>query len=511
MGLQRGVGVEEFDDEGLAVRQLQDGAVALAAGGAQEIVGLAQQVAVRARAIGDRRQPGLGEDLVRHFAAPGLEQLLLLGRGRADSLHRRVLEEGGQPLVGGEHDVLVRPLEVEAIGQSLADARILELRPACVEVPALNGGRRAVVQLDLLDAAFAYGGKIVRERPELRRIFLVEVEPPRFEVLEGGRAVAVVRVAHPVEIVLPDVHRQRRGPIIGHALELDIAARLVTRELVGTGAEWRLEGRGLEIAALPPGGGKDRQASDEEVDVARALRREAHEEGALVLRLRRGHFPQQAAIDRVALLLQHAQREGRVPGCEFRAVVEARLGAQQEAVGELVGAPAHRTGNEAVDRVRLVAGIGHQAIEGRVHPGRAIALEHVDVEGVVRVEVLVAGRVLDLHRQQPALGRLRVHVAEVGEVRWQLQLAEGREAMALDLLGRAIRRRRESCAGGAEQTGAQSPSTKSGRAELQGGAAGDGHSENLRDRGSRDDSEGLCRFSDASQQGAGRVNAGPRC
>ena len=47
-------------------------------------------------------------------------------------------------------------------------------------------------------------------------------------------------------------------------------------------------------------------------------------------------------------------------------------------------------------RIRLVAGAGHQRVEGGRHAGGAVASQHEDVERVEGVEVLVADRLPDL-------------------------------------------------------------------------------------------------------------------
>ena len=156
----------------------------------------------------------------------------------------------------------------------------------------------------------------------------------------------------------------------------------------------------------------------DEMQVAAAFRRQLDLEDVVGLGLGRQDLAQHRAIARVALGLQDVDREGGVPRRHPRSVVEPRFGTQQEAVGELVGRPAHLMGEEAVEPVRVVAGTGHQAVEGRVHAGRAVALEDEDVERVEGVEVLVAGAALDLECERAALRRRRIDVAEVPEV-WQ--------------------------------------------------------------------------------------------
>ena len=138
----------------------------------------------------------------------------------------------------------------------------------------------------------------------------------------------------------------------------------------------------------------------------------------------------------------------------LRAIGEARLGTQPETVVELVGRDAHRLREQPIDRIRLVAVGGHQRVEGRRHPRRAVALPRIDIERVEGVEVLVAACSRNLQRQQAAGRRLRVHVGEMREVRRQGDIAERRQAVGLDgVVGKRgersgdERRERPSCAG----------------------------------------------------------------
>ena len=125
------------------------------------------------------------------------------------------------------------------------------------------------------------------------------------------------------------------------------------------------------------------------------------------------------------------KREGDVLRRQPRAVVEARLGAQQEAVGQLVVRDAHAPRDEAVERIRLVAGCrAIRLSKVSAHAGGAVALQHVDVEGVEGVEVLVADGLLDLDREGAALRRLRIDVVEMLEVGRVFQVAEAGEAVA---------------------------------------------------------------------------------
>ena len=166
--------------------------------------------------------------------------------------------------------------------------------------------------------------------------------------------------------------------------------------------------------------------------VAAAALDEAHVHDVVAFRIGRLDLPQKLGVDRVALLLQHVERKGDIGRRDLRAVREARLGAQPEAVVELVGRDAHGLREQAVDGIGFVAIRGHQRVEGGRHAGRAVALPGVDVEGVEGVEVLVAARSGDLQRQQAACRRLRIDIGEMREVGRQSEIAERRQAMRLD-------------------------------------------------------------------------------
>ena len=153
------------------------------------------------------------------------------------------------------------------------------------------------------------------------------------------------------------------------------------------------------------------------------------------------HLLQELGVERMALLLQHVERKGDIGRSHLRAVQEARLGAEPEAVVELVGRDPHRLREEAVDGIGFVAVGGHQRVEGGRHAGRAVALPAIDVERVEGVEVLVAARSGDLQRQQAAGRRVRVDVGEMREVGRQGEIAERRQAMGFDgIVGESSKR-----------------------------------------------------------------------
>ena len=299
------------------------------------------------------RHIGLAEHGRRKLVAERLEQLQFVGARLALRLHRGVGEEGDDPLVGRVHDVLVGPFEVEGEPDRLAHPRILELLAPGVEVPALDARGRAVVQRLLLHPPVLDGGEIVGRRPEARGVFLVVVDRAGLERLEGDLPLAIIFEAQPVEIVLPEVDRQLGAPIVRVAREFDEPALLEGLDLVRTGAERRVERRGGEVAVLPPGGGKNRHADDDEMRVAAAVLDEAHMNDIVALGLDRFDLLEQLRVDRMALVLEDVEREGDVGGGDLRAVGEPRFGPQPEAVVELVGGVAHRSGEQPVDRIRV--------------------------------------------------------------------------------------------------------------------------------------------------------------
>ena len=164
----------------------------------------------------------------------------------------------------------------------------------------------------------------------------------------------------------------------------------------------------------------------------RALLDEAHQHDVVGLGVDAVDLDQQLRIGRVRLLLEHVERELDVRRRHLRAVGEARLGAQQEAVAELVGADADRARQQAVEGIRLVAVAAHQRVERRRHARRAVAALGEDVERVEGVEVLVARGRGDLQRQQAALRRVGIDIGEALEVGRQGEVAERRQAVGFD-------------------------------------------------------------------------------
>ncbi len=120
--------------------------------------------------------------------------------------------------------------------------------------------------------------KIVARRPDARGELLSEEIVARGEALEGDVAVAIIFVAHDIEIVLAAGDGKIGAPPILYPLVFDEAAGLEAADAIGTGAERHFQRRILEIPRRIVGAREDRQAGDEQRNFPPALGREFHRE-----------------------------------------------------------------------------------------------------------------------------------------------------------------------------------------------------------------------------------------
>src|SRR5262249_28860468 len=98
--------------------------------------------------------------------------------------------------------------------------------------------------------------------------------------------------------------------------------------------------------------------------------------------------------------------------------------------------------------IRLVRGARHQAREGQFHALRAVALQDEAVERIESQDVLIESSARSDVRKHAALRGIRIDIVELLEVRRILEIAEGRQAMALiELLSLGVRcqRRAQGC------------------------------------------------------------------
>ena len=135
----------------------------------------------------------------------------------------------------------------------MPDAHVLKLLAAQVEHKSLH--RRDALYRDrlLLDEALLQRIEIVLGRPGRGPVLNPTIEFSGLEILKRRRAVAVIRELEGVEIVLAAHHRQILGPVVGHALVSDLAARIDGLDLVRAVAERRLDGRLTKVALFTAG------------------------------------------------------------------------------------------------------------------------------------------------------------------------------------------------------------------------------------------------------------------
>ena len=152
---------------------------------------------------------------------------------------------------------------------------------------------RAVNSL-LLHLAGVDRREVVGGVPALRFVLRPEVELVGLERLELDGVVAEILVADLVEVVGADVDRQILAPIVGHALVGNGAAGHDRLDLVGAGAERRLERALADVAlvavgvgAFPVVLGQHQQLADDvrQLAVARLVEGEGHLAVAGLLRL----------------------------------------------------------------------------------------------------------------------------------------------------------------------------------------------------------------------------------
>jgi hypothetical protein len=125
---------------------------------------------------------------------------------------------------------------------------------AGVDPPALRAARPRVRHRLADHAALGHCWEVVSGGPDPGGELFAEREGAALERLERYGAVAEILVADRIEVVLADIHRQLGGPVIWYTLQADGPARIDRADPVRTGAEGRVQGRGLEIAAGVVGG-----------------------------------------------------------------------------------------------------------------------------------------------------------------------------------------------------------------------------------------------------------------
>ena len=174
--------------------------------------------------------------------------------GQAGRRRAGAVEIAVDPLVLPEEERLVHLLEGQCEIERLADADVLEDVAVEVEDEADHqaGGLVWLLEELELDAAVLDRRKVVAGRPDPRRRLGPPVDLVGLEGFELDRVVAEILVADLVEIVGADIDRQVLAPIVRHALIDDRARRRHRLDLVGAGAERRLERALRDVALVAP-------------------------------------------------------------------------------------------------------------------------------------------------------------------------------------------------------------------------------------------------------------------
>src|SRR6516165_10445127 len=122
-----------------------------------------------------------------------------------------------RPFIGPVHDLLVGPFEIECIDEGLPQMLILQFFPSRIEEPTLRARGGIVWNNIALDVPLADRREVVACRPSPRCKFFPEQIAFGSKSLEGNFAIAVIFIAHDVEIVLPACDRQVGTPPVFHA------------------------------------------------------------------------------------------------------------------------------------------------------------------------------------------------------------------------------------------------------------------------------------------------------
>src|SRR6516162_4452059 len=338
------------------------------------------------------------------------------------------------PLIGPVHDLLVGPFEIECIDEGLPQTLFLQFFPSRIEEPTLRA-RGGIVWNNMAPyVPLASRRKVVACRPSSRGKFFPEQIASGSEPLEGNFAIAVIFIAHDVEIVLPARDRQVGTPPLFHSLVLDMAAGLETSDLVRAAANRYLERGFVEPTGSIIAAREDRERSHEQRHVASSTGRETYHDGRVIGRFRADEVAQQLLGDRMALVLEDFQREGDVVGGERAIIVELDPGPQQKTISKPIGRYLHRARSETVQRVGLILGARHQAREGELHTLRTIALKDEAVERVEGEKVLIKGPSCPDVGKHAALRDVWIDVIEMLEVGRIFEIAEGRYPVALGVL-----------------------------------------------------------------------------
>ena len=217
--------------------------------------------------------------------------------------------------------------------------------------------------------------------------------------------------------------------------------------------------------------GQDRQLAHDLRQLAIFLSIEAEFDFQLIELLGAGHVAVVVAKARKALFLQSLEREDRVIGGDWRAIVPFGRGTQIENHPRTVFRKLHCLGNQSVLGVGIIRRRRHQRLDCRAWA--RVAFDNERVEAVERAD--------RVQPERAALRRCGIHIAQLLEIRPVLRISQERQRMYLrhrslrPQLPRQQARERAGGEGGFQQQAAGQHGNSLGRCGL-GGAAGTGGS-----------------------------------
>ena len=220
----------------------------------------------------------------------------------------------------------------------------------------------------------------------------------------------------------------RVAPVIGVATVDDLLAQLHAVDQILAGPEERHGVGFLEVpfVLFKVGLGKDRQTAHRGRQIAEGLARNKGE--FHLVGVQHFHRLDLFVKDRPklgdALFGHHIVAEHHVFGGQGRSVREFHILAQIEDHPGTVGGIFHRLAHVAITGADLVGGAGQDRLVHHRHQRRRDALNRIGVQRIVGAKGPLA--------ELAALGRVRVHIVEMGQVGGIFQIAKGRDAVADD-------------------------------------------------------------------------------
>ena len=274
----------------------------------------------------------------------------------------------------------------------------------------------------LLDQTLPQRGKVVGRGPVLGAVLVPEVVLPGLERFHRHGAVAVVVVADAVEVVASHVHRKIPAPVVFHPLVFHVAAGLEGADLVRAAPEGGFQGRPGEVPLRPVVLRQHHQLSQDQRQLPVGAATEGESYGPFVELFDLLHVAVIPAVEGDGLGDQGLEGPDDVIRGHRLAVVPTRLRPQLEGDPRAVLGHGDALRQKAVFAEGLVRGPDHQRLVDAPDARRRTTLDDEGVEAVVGAD--------GLQPHRAALGRLRIHVVEVLEVRRVLEVPVHGDAVA---------------------------------------------------------------------------------